>query len=194
MSSRASGPDRQPIQRRAPRNVSSASTSPGRVHSATPVRARTVRSTSLRLGAARTTAVANADGPGAPHRSAVREAAATARTSRSRASSGTGSPGRTCSDSRSRHFSVCTGNGTPPAASATTSRTVFDPTSSTLILMDREYPGVNLGVRHRGHGEPLQGREGIRAASRRPCGSRPPRCAPPRCRGCGRASPSGREP
>jgi hypothetical protein len=46
MSNSASGPERQPIQRRAPRNVSSASTSPGRVYSPMPVRVRTVRSTS----------------------------------------------------------------------------------------------------------------------------------------------------
>ncbi len=155
MSSRASGPDRQPIQRRAPRNVSSASTSPGRVHRSTPVRARTVRSTSCRFGALRTTAVANASGPAAPHRVAVLLASATASTSCPTACSGMGPPGVTCSDSLSRHLAVCTGSGTPSSASETTSLTVFDPTSTTLIRMRRGYPitpgsnGTARGVRRR---------------------------------------------
>ena len=89
MSSSARGPDRQPIHRRAPRKVSSASTSPGRVQIGTPVAARTARSTSWQFGAERTTAVANARGVAAPHRAAVRAAAATASHNCRTASSGT---------------------------------------------------------------------------------------------------------
>ncbi|CAM5635476.1 hypothetical protein SALBM217S_00585 [Streptomyces griseoloalbus] len=76
MSSTASGPQRQPIQRRGEEKP--ARPRRGRVHSSTPVRSRTVRSTSCRLGAPRTTAVANARGPAAPQRAAARSAAATA--------------------------------------------------------------------------------------------------------------------
>ncbi|GAA2543576.1 hypothetical protein GCM10010398_33110 [Streptomyces fimbriatus] len=44
---------------------------------------------------------------------------------------------------------MCTGSGTPPSASATTSLTVFDPTSTTLIRMARGYP---LTARANGRG------------------------------------------
>ncbi len=200
MSSRASGPDRQPIQRRAPRKVSSASTSPGRVHSATSVRDRTSCSTSCRFGAPRTTAVAKASGPAAPHRAAVRLAAATASTSWSTVSSGSGSPGATSSDSRSRHFAVCTGSGTPSSVSATTSLTVFDPTSITLVRMARGYPlGVSPTARsetRRTEGGPPRGRSGARTTreARRfrpgraptPAAAAPVRAAVRPCRPTGR--------